>query len=77
MATTAGAAEEQRMKRSSIPESEALLDAAVEYTFPASDPIAVDHAFRAATEREDRGADEEGEHPLARPAPGGKRARRR
>jgi hypothetical protein len=38
----------------SIPASEALLDAAVESTFPASDPIAVDHAFKAARERENR-----------------------
>ena len=33
--------------------SEALLDAAVELTFPASDPISIDHAFRAAREQED------------------------
>jgi len=32
--------------------SEALLDAAIEYTFPASDPIAVDTAFEAAWRRE-------------------------
>ncbi|HYX64111.1 MAG TPA: hypothetical protein VE935_07835, partial [Burkholderiales bacterium] len=47
-----GTEEEPRVK--SIPASEALLDAAVESTFPASDPIAVDHAFKAARERENR-----------------------
>ena len=30
------------------PDPEAVLDAAVAYTFPASDPIAVDSAFRHA-----------------------------
>jgi hypothetical protein len=35
-----------------VPLSEAVLDAAVECTFPASDPISVDHAFHAARERE-------------------------
>ena len=40
-----------------IPSSEAILDAAVEYTFPASDPIAIDSAFYAAREREERAAD--------------------
>ncbi len=30
------------------PDPEAILDAAVAYTFPASDPIAVDSAFRHA-----------------------------
>jgi hypothetical protein len=39
-----------------IEPSEALLDAAVESTFPASDPISVDHAFNAAREREERDA---------------------
>jgi hypothetical protein len=33
-------------------ESERLLDAAIECTFPASDPIAVHNAFQAACERE-------------------------
>jgi len=33
-------------------ESEWILDAAIECTFPASDPIAVHSAFRAACERE-------------------------
>ena len=42
-------------ERTSVLKSEALLDAAVEYTFPASDPISIDHAFRAARERENRG----------------------
>lgn len=52
-----------------IPDSEALLDAAVECTFPASDPIAVDHAFKAASERESRARGEEaGEGGPARPA---------
>jgi hypothetical protein len=37
------------------PSTDELLDAAVEYTFPASDPISVDHAFREAKRREDRG----------------------
>lgn len=32
--------------------SEALLDAAVEYTFPASDPIAIQSAFDRAKKRE-------------------------
>jgi hypothetical protein len=39
----------------SSPSSEELLDAAVEYTFPASDPIAVQNAFERARKRE-RGA---------------------
>jgi hypothetical protein len=34
------------------PESERILDAAIEYTFPASDPLAVQTAFQAACERE-------------------------
>jgi hypothetical protein len=32
--------------------SEAVLDAAVQCTFPASDPISIDVAFNAARERE-------------------------
>jgi hypothetical protein len=36
------------------PPSERLLDAAIECTFPASDPIAVQQAFTAACEREDQ-----------------------
>lgn len=40
--------------RKPVLRSEALLDAAVEYTFPASDPISIEHAFGAAREREDR-----------------------
>jgi gluconokinase len=43
-----------------IPSSEAILDAAVECTFPASDPIAIDHAFRAARQREERDAGAQG-----------------
>jgi len=39
----------------SSPASEALLDAAVEYTFPASDPIAIQNAFERAKKRERRG----------------------
>jgi len=39
-----------------IPRSEELLDAAVENTFPASDPISVDHAFNAARKRENHSA---------------------
>lgn len=35
-------------------ESEQILDAAIECTFPASDPIAVQSAFGAACEREER-----------------------
>lgn len=45
-----------QMKPKAVPRSEALLDAAVEYTFPASDPISIDHAFRTAREREKRAA---------------------
>jgi hypothetical protein len=44
-----------------IPRSEALLDAAVEYTFPASDPISIDHAFSTARRREKRIADTGGQ----------------
>jgi hypothetical protein len=36
----------------SVAASESLLDSAVEMTFPASDPVSVDHAFRAADRRE-------------------------
>jgi hypothetical protein len=36
----------------SSPSSEDLLDAAVEYTFPASDPIAIQSAFDRAKKRE-------------------------
>jgi len=32
--------------------SEAVLDVAVQYTFPASDPISIDVAYRAAQARE-------------------------
>ena len=40
------------------PSSERILDAAIECTFPASDPIAVQSAFAAACERErERDAD--------------------
>jgi hypothetical protein len=42
---TAAAADEH-------PSSEELLDAAVEHTFPASDPIAVASAYEAARRRE-------------------------
>jgi hypothetical protein len=34
------------------PSSESILDAAIECTFPASDPIAIQSAFAAACERE-------------------------
>jgi hypothetical protein len=34
------------------PSAEGILDAAIECTFPASDPIAVQSAFAAACERE-------------------------
>lgn len=37
-----------------VPPSESLLDEAVAFTFPASDPISIDHAFSAAREREQR-----------------------
>jgi hypothetical protein len=46
-----------------IPRSEALLDAAVENTFPASDPISIDHAFGTALRREKRDADAVGVSP--------------
>jgi hypothetical protein len=49
------------MEKRSIARSEALLDVAVELTFPASDPISIDHAFHAARERET--------HSPARPQP--------
>jgi len=35
-------------------ESERILDEAIESTFPASDPIAIQSAFEAACERESR-----------------------
>jgi hypothetical protein len=53
--------------RKPVPRSEALLDAAVEYTFPASDPISVDHAFRTAREREKRAAASSKPRRAARP----------
>src|SRR5690348_7066279 len=40
------------MERRRVARSEALLDTAVELTFPASDPISIDHAFRTARARE-------------------------
>ena len=40
-------------ERKHVPSPEAILDAAVEYTFPASDPISVDYAY-AAREREQK-----------------------
>ncbi len=46
-------------QRKRIPSSEAILDAAVEYTFPASDPISIDYAYRAR-EREQRAAESRG-----------------
>lgn len=39
------------------PSSERILDAAIECTFPASDPVSIQSAFDAARERE-RGAEE-------------------
>jgi hypothetical protein len=36
--------------------AERILDVAVEYTFPASDPIAVEVAFEAARKRQERPA---------------------
>lgn len=39
--------------------AERMLDAAVEMTFPASDPIAVEHAYRAAIEQSDDEAPDE------------------
>lgn len=35
--------------------SERILDAAIECTFPASDPIAIQHAFEVACKREGEG----------------------
>lgn len=40
---------------SRLQESERILDAALECSFPASDPIAVHNAFQAACEREGSG----------------------
>ena len=34
--------------------AEQLLDLAIELTFPASDPVSVVHAFRAASARDDQ-----------------------
>ena len=45
-------------QRKRITSSEAILDAAVEYTFPASDPISIDYAY-AARERERHAAERE------------------
>ena len=42
--------------RKRLAESERLLDEAIECSFPASDPIAVQDAYEAACEREDREA---------------------
>ena len=42
------------------PSSEDLLDAAVEYTFPASDPIAIQSAFERARKREPESHNSEG-----------------
>ena len=39
-----------------LAESERLLDEAIECSFPASDPIAVQDAYEAACQREDREA---------------------
>lgn len=34
------------------PAAERLLDAAVEMTFPASDPISIEHAYKSASEQD-------------------------
>ena len=34
------------------PSAERVLDRAIELTFPASDPIAIEHAFRSARKRD-------------------------
>jgi hypothetical protein len=39
--------------------AERMLDAAVEMTFPASDPIAVEHAYKSAIESKDGEAPDE------------------
>lgn len=39
------------------PGPEEVLDAAIEYTFPASDPIAIQESFRHACERSERPKD--------------------
>ena len=44
--------EDDDMAMSCLAESERLLDEAIEYSFPASDPIAVQGAFDAACARE-------------------------
>jgi hypothetical protein len=36
------------------PSPERVLDVAIEYTFPASDPIAIENAYEAARRREER-----------------------
>lgn len=40
------------IKPNRISSAEMVLDAAVEFTFPASDPLSIDHAFRAASRGE-------------------------
>jgi hypothetical protein len=35
------------------PSAERLLDAAVEMTFPASDPISIEHAYKSASSQDD------------------------
>ena len=56
---TAGNGDGSDVKKSdSIPSEERVLDAAVEFTFPASDPISVDHSFRAASEQDSNDAHE-------------------
>jgi hypothetical protein len=47
-----GSAGAKRRRRGPRPASEAILDAAIEYTFPASDPIAIQTAFERARRRE-------------------------
>jgi hypothetical protein len=45
-----------RMKRPASPSAaERILDRAIELTFPASDPIAVEHAYRSARARDQSG----------------------
>lgn len=36
------------------PSAERLLDAAVEMTFPASDPISIEHAYKSASSQDDK-----------------------
>ena len=52
MARQAGASDIAVKKTSGITKAELVLDAAVEVTFPASDPISIDHAYKAASEDE-------------------------